>query len=110
MKKTSGREVATFFLGEPSPFNDCKSVLRQPVVYQEPTPSLPSVANGGFAPLCGAAAISMAALKSSVANEGFAPLCGAAAISMAALKTPVAPVAPGEGVSDCTNRPICAEG
>ena len=26
----------------------------------------------------------------SVANEGFAPLCGAAAISMAALKTPVA--------------------
>ncbi len=30
----------------------------------------------------------------SVANEGFAPLCGAAAISMAALKTPVAPVAP----------------
>ena len=28
--------------------------------------------------------------NSSVANEGFAPLCGAAAISMAALKTPVA--------------------
>ena len=28
--------------------------------------------------------------SSSVANEGFAPLCGAAAISMAALKTPVA--------------------
>jgi hypothetical protein len=28
--------------------------------------------------------------RSSVANEGFAPLCGAAAISMAALKTPVA--------------------
>ena len=27
----------------------------------------------------------------SVANEGFAPLCGAAAISMAALKAPVAP-------------------
>ena len=27
----------------------------------------------------------------SVANEGFAPLCGATAISMAALKTPVAP-------------------
>ena len=26
----------------------------------------------------------------SVANEGFAPLCGAAAISMAALKAPVA--------------------
>ena len=28
--------------------------------------------------------------SSSVANEGFAPLCGAAAIPMAALKTPVA--------------------
>ena len=28
---------------------------------------------------------------SSVANEGLAPLCGAAAIPMAALKTPVAP-------------------
>ena len=27
----------------------------------------------------------------SVANEGFAPLCGATAIPMAALKTPVAP-------------------
>ena len=52
-----------------------------------------SVANGGFAPLCGAAATSVAALKSSVANEGFAPLCGAAATPVAALKTPVAPVA-----------------
>ena len=32
-----------------------------------------------------------APLSSSVANEGFAPLCGAAATSVAALKTPVAP-------------------
>ena len=48
---------------------------------------------GGFAPLCGAAATSVAALKSSVANEGFAPLGGAAATPVAALKTPVAPVA-----------------
>ena len=52
-----------------------------------------SVANEGFAPLCGATAIPMAALKSSVANEGFAPLGGAAATPVAALKTPVAPVA-----------------
>ena len=44
---------------------------------QEPTPSLPSVA-----------------------NEGFAPLCGAAAIPMAALKTPVAPVAKGRGATN----------
>jgi hypothetical protein len=34
--------------------------------------------------------IGRASPNSSVANEGFAPLCGAAAISMAALKTPVA--------------------
>ena len=47
----------------------------------------------GFAPLCGAAATPVAALKSSVANEGFAPLGGAAATPVAALKTPVAPVA-----------------
>ena len=60
---------------------------------QTPTPNLPSVANEGFAPLCGAAATPVAALKSSVANEGFAPLGGAAATPVAALKTPVAPVA-----------------
>ena len=32
----------------------------------------------------------------SVANEGFAPLCGAAATPVAALKTPVAPKGKGE--------------
>jgi len=60
-----------------------------------------SVANEGFAPLCGAAATPVAALKSSVANEGFAPLCGAAATPVAALKTPVAPVASREGGGIC---------
>ena len=34
------------------------------------TPNLPSVANGGFAPLCGAAATSVAAQKTPVAPEG----------------------------------------
>ena len=59
----------------------------------EDPPPCSSVANEGFAPLCGAAATPVAALKSSVANEGFAPLGGAAATPVAALKTPVAPVA-----------------
>ena len=69
----------------------------------------PSVANGGFAPLRGAAAISMAALKSSVANEVFAPLRGAAAIPMAALKTPIAPVAsPEEGSTLGVSLPLQA--
>ena len=35
----------------------------------KPTPSLPSVANGGFAPLCGAAATPVAALKTPVARR-----------------------------------------
>ena len=34
------------------------------------SPGLPSVANGGFAPLCGAAATPVAALKTPVASEG----------------------------------------
>ena len=43
-------------------------VLAQTLV---PTPNLPSVANGGFAPLCGAAATLVAALKTPVAlREG----------------------------------------
>ena len=42
---------------------------------------------------------------SSVANEGFAPLCGAAAILMAAPKTPVASEG-GEGLrADDSGRP-----
>ena len=64
------------------------NVITKRVEYRAPLSS--SVANEGFAPLCGAAATPVAALKSSVANEGFAPLCGAAATSGAALKTPVA--------------------
>ena len=35
-----------------------------------------SVANGGFAPLCGAAATSVAALKTPVASEGGEGLAG----------------------------------
>ena len=38
--------------------------------WKKPTPSLPSVANEGFAPLCGAAATSVAALKTPVAPVG----------------------------------------
>jgi hypothetical protein len=36
---------------------------------EEPTPCLPSVANGGFAPLSGAAATPVAALKTPVARR-----------------------------------------
>ena len=37
---------------------------------KKPLPSLPSVANEGFAPLCGAAATPVAALKTPVAQKG----------------------------------------
>ena len=45
-------------------------------------------------------------------NEGFAPLCGVAAIPMAALKTPVAPVAlkGREKKSACRARELSAQG
>ena len=44
--------------------------------------------------------------SSSVANEGFAPLCGAAAISMAALKAPVASRGEGSLNTHSTNNTI----
>ena len=52
-------------------------------VFFSTTPSPPSVANGGFAPLCGAAATPVAALKAPVASQeegttGRQPAVGAA--------------------------------
>ena len=52
-------------------------------VFFSTTPNPPSVANGGFAPLCGAAATPVAALKAPVASQeegttGRQPAVGAA--------------------------------
>ena len=41
----------------------------EPTLKEKPTLNLPSVANGEFAPLCGAAATSVATLKTPVAQR-----------------------------------------
>ena len=84
--------MTVFFSTTPNPTKGRRGHAGCSLLFGQTTSTSSSVANEGFAPLCGAAATPVAALKSSVANEGFAPLGGAAATPVAALKTPVAPV------------------
>ena len=62
---------------------------------QRPTPNLPSVANGGFAPLGGAAATSVAALKTPVAQgEGSLDTLPADSVSLSMQSLPVDSILP----------------
>ena len=62
---------------------------------QRPTPNLPSVANGGFAPLGGAAATSVAALKTPVAQrEGSLDTLPADSVSLSVQSLPADSILP----------------